>query len=99
MAQPENEPQEGISTSPSTLRPTWVLCTHQQHIADYVHLMVEAGMSLPIGKDQSVPLVNEVFLFFGSLLTLVFIPLLILYLNLLIAVSSFPPGVPENTSG
>ena len=64
VAQAETEPQEGISTSPNTLRPTWVLCTHQQHMADYVHLMVKAGMSLHMEDYQSVPLVTEVFFFF-----------------------------------
>ena len=62
--QPEAEPLEGISTSPSTLRPTQILWTHQQHTADYVHLMVEMGMSLPMGEDWSVPLVTEVSPFF-----------------------------------
>ena len=63
VVQPETEPQEGISTSLSTLRSTQVLHTHQQHTADYVCLMVKAGISLPIGEDWSVPLVTEVFPF------------------------------------
>ena len=36
---------------------------HQQHAADYVHLMVEARISLPMGEDQSVRLVMEVLSF------------------------------------
>ena len=90
MVQPETEPQEGISTSPSILRPTQVLCTHQQNMVDYVHLMVEAGMNLPMWEDELVPLVTEVFLcsfFFFLLLTLVFIPFLILFF---IHLSMFP---------
>ena len=62
--QPENEPPEGINTSPSTSRPTQVLQMHQQHAADYVHLMVEVGISLPMGEDWYVPHIMEVFPFF-----------------------------------
>ena len=69
-AQPEDEPSEGIDTSPSTLRLTQVLQMHQQHAADYVCLMVEAGISLPMGEDWSVPLVMEVLPFFFLLLLL-----------------------------
>ena len=47
--QPETEPQEGISTSPNTLRPTQILCTYQQHMAYYLSLMVKPGISLPRG--------------------------------------------------
>ena len=69
VVQPETEPLEGISTSPSTSRPTQVLCTHQQHTTHYVCLMVKAGISLPMGEGQSVALVTEVFPLFHSLLT------------------------------
>ena len=51
VAQPEAELQDGISTDPSTSLPTGVICTHQQHTADYVHLMMESGLSLPMGED------------------------------------------------
>ena len=44
--QPTDEPSEGIDTSPNTSRP-WILWTHDQHVADYVCIMVESGMSLP----------------------------------------------------
>ena len=47
--QPEDKPPEGIDTSPSTSRPTRVLWMHQQHAADYVGIIVEMGMSLPMG--------------------------------------------------
>ena len=57
--QPTDEPSEGIDTSPSTSRP-WVLRMHEQHTAYYVHIMVESGMSLPMGEAQSVPLLTEV---------------------------------------
>ena len=90
VAQPETEPLEGISISPSTSRPTWVLHTHQQHMADYVHLMVEAGISLPMGEDHLVSLVTEVFPFFClySILTPVCISLLVLYLHSFITIIS-----------
>ena len=61
------EPVEGISTSPSTSRPTQVLHTHQQHTADYVCLMVEMRMSLPMGEDWSVPLVTGIPPFLSSI--------------------------------
>ena len=48
--QPTDEPAEGINISPSTSRP-WVLWTHDQHVADYVCIMVELGMSLPMTED------------------------------------------------
>ena len=50
VAQPEAELQEGISTDPSTLSPTQVLYTHWQHTANYVHLMMESGISLSMGE-------------------------------------------------
>ena len=33
---------------------------HDQHAADYVWIMVEPGMHLPMGEDWSVPLITEV---------------------------------------
>ena len=77
-ARPEDEPAERIDTSPSTLGPTRVLWTHQQHAADYMHLMVEAWISLPMGEDQSVPLVTEVLPFFFLLLLLMSFCILLL---------------------
>ena len=53
---------EGIDTSPSataTSRPR-VLCTHDQHAADYVRIMMKAGMNLPMGDDRAVSLITEV---------------------------------------
>ena len=69
VVQPEMEPLEGISTSPSTSRPTQVLCINQQHMTDYVGLMMEAGISLPMGENQLVPFVTGIYPFFLSLLT------------------------------
>ena len=57
--QPTGEPSERINTSPTIFRPG-VLHTHDQHVADYVRIMVESGMSLPMGEDQSAPLITEV---------------------------------------
>ena len=31
--------------------PPWVLQTQKQHTTDYVQLMMEAEMSLPMGED------------------------------------------------
>ena len=61
VLQPEAEVQEGVSTIPSAPLPTQVMCRHQQHTANYVCLMVESGISLPKGEDQSIPLIMEVF--------------------------------------
>ena len=58
-SQPTGEPSEGINTSPTIFRPC-VLHTHDQHVANYVRIIVESGMSLPMGEDQSVPLITEV---------------------------------------
>ena len=56
---PTGEPSEGINTSPTIFRPC-VLHTHYQHAANYVRIMVESKMSLPMGKDQLAPLIMEV---------------------------------------
>ena len=63
VAQPDAELQEGISTDPSTSSPTGVIHTHWQHTADYMYLMKESGLSLPMGENQSVALITEVFPF------------------------------------
>ena len=38
---------------------------HDKHAADYVHIMVESGMSLPMGEEWAVPLVMEVLSLFS----------------------------------
>ena len=57
--QPTGEPFEGINTSLTIFRPH-VLHTHDQHVANYVRIMVESGMSLPMEEYQLVPLITEV---------------------------------------
>ena len=37
-----------------------MLCTHDQHAADYVTLMMEEGMDLPMGEDRAAPLITKV---------------------------------------
>ena len=59
MNQATSEPSEGIDTSPTVFRPC-VLHTHDQHAADYIRIMVKIIMNLPLGEDQSAPLVMEV---------------------------------------
>ena len=51
---------EGIDTSPSSTAKPLVLCTHDQHAADYIRIMMEAGMNLPMGEDRAAPLITEV---------------------------------------
>ena len=79
--QPSGEPSEEIDTSPTIFRPC-VLHTHDQHTADYIRIMVESGMSLPMGEDQSAPLIMEVQSIFSSYAIL--IPSSILLLILLV---------------
>ena len=50
MNQPTSEPSKGIDTSPTVFRPC-ILCTHDQHAANYVRIMIKSGMSLPLGED------------------------------------------------
>ena len=57
--QTTSEPSEGIDASPTVFRPH-VLHTHDQHANDYIRIMVKFRMSLPLGEDQSAPLVMEV---------------------------------------
>ena len=38
-----------IETSPSDKENPRISCTHDQHTADYVRLMMEEGMDLPMG--------------------------------------------------
>ena len=58
--QPVGESLEGIDTSLSSTARPQVLCTHDQHAADYVMIMMESGMNLSRGEDRSVPLFTEV---------------------------------------
>ena len=51
---------EGIETSPSATEKPQVLHTCDQHAANYVRLMMEAGMNLPMGEDRLVPLITKV---------------------------------------
>ena len=60
MDQPIGESLEGIDTSPSSTGRPQVLCTHDQHATDYIRIMMEAGMDLPMGEDKAAPLITEV---------------------------------------
>ena len=60
MDQPIGELLEGTDTSPSSTARPWVFCTHDQYAADYVRIMMEAGMDLPMGEDRAAPLITEV---------------------------------------
>ena len=65
MNQTTSEPSEGIDTSPTVFRPC-ILCTQDQHAANYVRIMVESGMSLPMVEDQSATLIMEVWSLLSS---------------------------------
>ena len=53
-------PHKGIETSPPANKKPQVLHTHDQHATDYVRIMMEAGMNLPMGEDRVVPLITEI---------------------------------------
>ena len=53
-------PITGIETAPSLKERPQLVCTHEQHMADYVQLMMWEGMVLPMGEDRAVPLITEV---------------------------------------
>ena len=90
---PTGEPSEGIDTSPTIFRPC-VLHTHDQHVANYVRIMVKSGVRLPMGEDQSVPLITEVQSLLSSYAILIsfsilFLVLLAIAIYSLITVSVF----------
>ena len=58
--QPIGELLEGIDASPSSTAKPRVLCRHSQHVTDYVRIMMEAGMNLPMGEDRAALLITEV---------------------------------------
>ena len=61
MEQSTSDPTEGIDTTPSPKEKPKVLCTHdQQHVTDYVRLMMEEGMNLPMEEDRAAPLITEI---------------------------------------
>ena len=61
----EVEPLEGKSTEAHSSYPPMVICSHCQHLADYVKIFMEAGEELTLGEDQVAPLVTEVPLYFS----------------------------------
>ena len=58
--QPGEDPTTGIDTTPSQKEKPQLLQTHDQHTADYVRLMMQEGMDLPMGEDRVAPLITEV---------------------------------------
>ena len=58
--QPVEDSTTGIETAPSNKEKHRILCTHDQHTADYVRIMIEEGMDLPMGEDRAAPLITEV---------------------------------------
>ena len=47
----ETEPQEGKSTGTHNSSPPKVICSHCQHLANYVKLFMEEGKELTLGED------------------------------------------------
>ena len=58
--QPVEDLTTGIETAPSDKEKPRILHTHDQHTADYVRLMMEEGMDLPMGEDRVALLITEV---------------------------------------
>ena len=58
--QPGEDPTTGIDTAPSQKEKPQLLQTHDQHTANYVRLMMQEGMDLPMGEDRVAPLITEV---------------------------------------
>ena len=58
--QPVKDPTTGIETASSDKEKPRILCTHNQHTPDYVRIMMEEGMDLPMGEDRVAPLITEV---------------------------------------
>ena len=50
--QPVKDLTTGIETAPSDKEKPRILCTHDQHTADYIRLMIEEGMDLPMWGRQ-----------------------------------------------
>ena len=58
--QPVKDLTTGIETAPSHKEKPRILCTHDQHTVDYVRLMMEEEMDLPMGEDRVAPMITEV---------------------------------------
>ena len=54
------DPSTGNDTAPSQKERPQLLQTYDQHTADYVRLMMQEGMELPMGEDMVAPLIMEV---------------------------------------
>ena len=72
MDQPVSESLEGIDTSLSSTARPQVLCIHDKQATDYVRIIMESGMNLPMGEDRSAPLITEVSSLFFFLLILAY---------------------------
>ena len=60
MEPPAGDLMKGIKTTPSTKEKPRVLHMHDQHAANYMRLMMKAGMDLSMGEDRAAPLITEV---------------------------------------
>ena len=53
-------PTTGIETAPYNKEKPRILCTHDQHTADYIRIMMEEGMDLSMGEGRTALLITEV---------------------------------------
>ena len=58
--QPVEDLTTGIETAPSDKENPRILCTHDQHTAGYIRLMMEEGMDLPMGEDRAALMITKV---------------------------------------
>ena len=58
--QSTGDPMDGIEMTPSATEKPQLLHTHDQPAANYVRLMIKAGMNLPMGEERVTPLITEV---------------------------------------
>ena len=51
VSQAEEEPTESVSMETHSTSPPRVLQTHQQHVVDYIRILMEEGEDLTLGED------------------------------------------------
>ena len=56
----EEGPPESESTEAQSDSPPKVICSHQQHLSNYIKICMEEGEKLSLGEDRAAPLITEV---------------------------------------
>ena len=89
---PEGKDTEGITMLPK------LMCTHHQHTADYIKLLMEHGQSLTLGEDWATPLIMEVCscYFLSPVFSLIFTDLYAFIMHLIIFDIHLSVGTTKN---